>query len=116
MRTKANLKAGSQSSGAGAGKALSILSDINSLAASSRGATIMPTSTNKRVENPASLHADKIVCRLDAFPELIQALHDGDLLTGRLFCAQLFDLDGLRDHVDEVNPFALCGIAASPTQ
>jgi hypothetical protein len=34
-------------------------------------------------------------------------LHDGDLLTGRLFCAQLFDLDGLRDHVDEVNPFAL---------
>jgi hypothetical protein len=54
----------------------------------------MPTSTNKRVENPASLHADKIVCRLDAFPELVQALHDGDLLTGRLFCAQLFDCDG----------------------
>jgi hypothetical protein len=92
MRTKTNLKAGSQSSGAGAGKVLSILSAINSLAASRGGATIMPTSTNKRGENPASLHADKIVCRLDAFPELIQALHDGDLLTGRLFCAQLFDL------------------------
>jgi hypothetical protein len=36
MRTKTNLKAGGQSSGAGAGKALSILSDINSLAAKQR--------------------------------------------------------------------------------
>jgi hypothetical protein len=35
----------------------------------------------------------KIVRRLDEFPELKQALRDGDLLTGRLFCAQLFHFD-----------------------
>jgi hypothetical protein len=35
----------------------------------------------------------KIVRRLDEFPELGKALHDGDLLTGRLFCAQLFHFD-----------------------
>ena len=41
---------------------------------------------------PRSLpDGDKIVRRLD--PELLQALRDGDLLTGRLFCAQLFDFD-----------------------
>jgi hypothetical protein len=34
---------------------------------------------------------DKIVRRLDDFPELMQALRGGDLLTGRLVCAQLFD-------------------------
>jgi hypothetical protein len=43
---------------------------------------------------PRSLpDGDKIVRRLDLFPELLQALRDGDLLTGRLFCAQLFDFD-----------------------
>ena len=43
-----------------------------------------------------SLHpvnVDKIVRRLDEFPELIEALRGGDLLTGRMFCAQLFDFD-----------------------
>jgi hypothetical protein len=35
----------------------------------------------------------KIVCRLAEFPALEKALRDGDLLTGRLFCAQLFDFD-----------------------
>jgi hypothetical protein len=35
----------------------------------------------------------KIVRRLGEFPELGKALHDGDLLTGRLFCAQLFHFD-----------------------
>ena len=35
----------------------------------------------------------KIVCRLDEFPELVEALRDGDLPTGRLCCAQLFDFD-----------------------
>jgi hypothetical protein len=34
---------------------------------------------------------DKIVRRLDDFPELMQALRGGDLLGGRLVCAQLFD-------------------------
>ena len=47
---------------------------------------------------------DKIVHRLDEFPELLQALRDGDVLTGRLFCAQLFSLDERRDHMDEVTP------------
>ena len=46
---------------------------------------------------PRSLpDGDKIVRRLDLFPELLQALRDGDLLTGRLFCAQLFDFDARR--------------------
>jgi hypothetical protein len=35
----------------------------------------------------------KIVRRLDEFPELVEALRAGDLLTGRLCCAQLFDFD-----------------------
>ena len=35
----------------------------------------------------------KIVCRLDEFPELVEALHEGDLLTARLYCAQIFDFD-----------------------
>ena len=35
----------------------------------------------------------KIVCRLDEFPELVEALRDGDLLAGRLRCAQLFEFD-----------------------
>lgn len=42
-------------------------------------------------ENSVSFPSDKIVRRLDQFPDLVQALRDGDLLTGRLFCAQLFD-------------------------
>jgi hypothetical protein len=41
---------------------------------------------------------------LDEFPELEKALRDGDLLTGRLFCAQLFDCDGRRNRVGEVTP------------
>jgi hypothetical protein len=42
---------------------------------------------------------DKIVRRLDEFPELEKALRDGDLLTGRLFCAQLFAYDGRRNRL-----------------
>jgi hypothetical protein len=57
----------------------------------------MATPTGINVENPVSLHTDKIVCRLDLFPELVRALHYGDLQTGRLFCAQLFDCDGRRN-------------------
>ena len=59
--------------------------------------------------HPIFLHADKIVCRLDVFPELVQALHDGDLLTGRLFCAQLFDCNGRRNRVGEVIPACKTG-------
>ena len=36
-------------------------------------------------------HTDKIVQKLDDFPELLQALRDADLLTARLFCARLFN-------------------------
>lgn len=45
---------------------------------------------------------DKTVRRLDDFPELLHALRDGDLQTGRLFCAQLFDCDGRRNRFGEV--------------
>lgn len=48
------------------------------------------------------IHADKIVRRLDLFPELARALRDGDLQTGRLLCAQLFDFDGWRNPFGEV--------------
>jgi uncharacterized protein (DUF2336 family) len=41
-------------------------------------------------ENEAA-HADKIVRRLEDFPELMQALRGGDLLTGRLLCAEVFN-------------------------
>jgi len=46
----------------------------------------------------------KTVRRLDEFPELEKALRDGDLLTGRLFCAQLFDRDVRRNRLGEVTP------------
>ena len=48
--------------------------------------------------------AGKTVRRLDEFPELEKALREGDLLAGRLFCAQLFDYDVRRNHVGEVTP------------
>lgn len=47
---------------------------------------------------------DKTVRRLDDFPELLHALRDGDLQTGRLFCAQLFHCDGPRIRFGEVTP------------
>jgi hypothetical protein len=57
---------------------------------------LTPTGTNS--EN----QIDKTVRRLDDFPELLHALRDGDLLTGRLFCAQLFDCTGRVNHFGEV--------------
>jgi len=59
----------------------------------------MATATIAKVDNQVPLHADKIVRSLDLFPDLLQALRDGDLKTGRLLCAQLLDFDGWR------NPF-----------
>ena len=38
----------------------------------------------------------KTVRRLDEFPDLVEALRNGDLLTGQLFCARLFGLDSRR--------------------
>ena len=57
---------------------------------------LIPTGMNS--EN----QIDKTVRRLDDFPELLHALRDGDLLTGRLFCAQLFDCAGRINHLGEV--------------
>jgi hypothetical protein len=57
----------------------------------------MRTATTANMDNPISLQTDKIVCRLDLFPELVRALHYGDLQTGRWFCAQLFDCDARRN-------------------
>ena len=35
------------------------------------------------------------VRKLDEFPELLEALRDGDFLTARLFCSRLFGIDRL---------------------
>jgi hypothetical protein len=64
----------------------------------------MATATTAKADNPFPIHTDTIVRRLDLYPELMQALRDGDLLTGRMFCARLFNLDERRNHVDEVTP------------
>jgi hypothetical protein len=58
----------------------------------------MLTPTGMNSEN----QIEKTVRRLDDFPELLHALRDGDLLTGRLFCAQLFDCAGRINHFGEV--------------
>jgi hypothetical protein len=50
-----------------------------------------------KVDTSVPVHTDKIVRRLDDFPELLQALRDGDLLTVRWFWEQLFDCDGRRN-------------------
>ena len=62
------------------------------------GDEVMATPTRIQGENPIFLHGDgeKIVFKLAFFPELLQALRDGDLVTGRLFCAELFDCDAGR--------------------
>jgi hypothetical protein len=39
---------------------------------------------------------DATVRKLDEFPQLIEALRDGDLLTARSLCAQLFGIDRLQ--------------------
>jgi len=52
----------------------------------------------------SGVRGGKIVRRLDEFPELEKALREGDLLTGRLFCAKLFACDVRRNRVGEVIP------------
>ena len=44
-------------------------------------------------ETSAFNERDRIVRRLDEFPELKKALRNGDVPTGRYLCAQLFNLD-----------------------
>ena len=55
----------------------------------------MPMSNRVTIESPVTLHSDR---KTDRVPELLAILRDGDLLSGRLFCAQVFDRDthGLR--------------------
>lgn len=48
---------------------------------------------NSRVIDAVPVQTDKIVRRLDEFPELLAALRDSDFLTARSFCAQMFNLD-----------------------
>lgn len=55
----------------------------------------MATAAVARVDNQVPHHGDKIVRRLDEFPELLQALRDGDLSTVRLIWAQLFSIEGV---------------------
>ena len=64
----------------------------------------MATAAVAKIDNQVPLHAAKIVRRLDLYPELVRALRDRDLMTGRLFCARLFNLDERRNHADEVTP------------
>jgi len=45
------------------------------------------------VDHAVPSQTDKIVRRLDEFPELLAALRDSDFLTARSFCAQMFNLD-----------------------
>jgi hypothetical protein len=68
------------------------------------GDGVMATLSVKIDEQTVTLHTDKIVRRLDDFPELVRALRDGDLLTGRSFCARLFDGDARRNHLGELTP------------
>jgi len=54
----------------------------------------MKITTANFSETATSLHRpDSTVRRLDDFPELAQALRDGNLLAARLLFAQLFDGD-----------------------
>lgn len=58
-----------------------------------REMTIMATPASPRVENSLFVDRDRIVRRLDEFPDLNQALRKGDVPTARILCARLFNLD-----------------------
>jgi len=53
----------------------------------------MATPVDVNVKNSASTDRDRIVRRLDEYPELKKALRNGDVPTGRYLCAQLFKLE-----------------------
>ena len=59
-----------------------------------REMTIMATPVGSRVENSLFADRDRIVRRLDEFPDLNRALRTGDVPTARILCARLFNLDG----------------------
>lgn len=55
----------------------------------------MATGASTRRETSIPTDRDRIVRRLDEFPELNTALRNGDVPTGRFLCAQLFNFDTL---------------------
>ena len=57
----------------------------------------MATAAVARVDNQVPLDAETTVRRLEDFPEMLQALRDGDLVTVRLVWSQLCDCDGQRN-------------------
>jgi hypothetical protein len=59
-----------------------------------REMTLMATPAGPRIENAPFRESDKIVRRLDEFPDLNRALRTGDVSTARLLCAQLFHPEG----------------------
>ncbi len=68
-------------------------SSIQALHMQVREMTIMATPASPRIDNSLFVH-DKIVRRLDEFPDLNTALRTGDVSTARLLCARLFNLEG----------------------
>jgi hypothetical protein len=55
------------------------------------------------IDHTVPVSTDKIVRRLDDFPELLAALRDSDFLTARSFCAQMFNLDA-RTNLEQPRP------------
>ena len=55
------------------------------------------------IDHAVPVSTDKIVRRLDEFPELLAALRDSDFLTARSFCAQMFNLDA-RTSFEQARP------------
>ena len=60
---------------------------------SSDAATI-PSEVQRKAEIARFFHSDKIVGVLGEFPELTNAVRDGDLDTVSVLCARLFNLNG----------------------
>jgi hypothetical protein len=64
---------------------------------------MMMTPNGNKIEQPASSKSQEAGRMVDDFPEfLLESLQGGDLLTGRLFCAQIFDLDARRVAADRL--------------
>jgi len=53
----------------------------------------MATTVDANVEKSVVSGRDRIVRRLDEYPELKKALRNGDVPTGRYLCAQLFSAE-----------------------
>lgn len=61
------------------------------------------TPNGNKIEQPASSKSQEAGRMVDDFPEfLLESLQGGDLLTGRLFCAQIFDRDARHSAIDRL--------------